>query len=83
MTDIYSFQIGKYTVDMTLREGFLAYVFQRINKKTKMIEHFGQKIKIENNDPMTLVSASSLLIINAYETINLLDKPKRKPKDGK
>lgn len=73
--EIYSFPVKGYDVDMTLREGFLAYTFQRKNPKTKENESFGHKIKV-GTEPMELVSAASLLVINAYDSIEALDKKK-------
>lgn len=83
LMQIYSFQIKDYDVDMTFNEGFVAYTFQRMNKKTKEMESYGIKVQPPSNDPIDMFAAAVQLTINAYETIEALDKPKRKKTNDK
>ena len=76
--EIFTVTIKGYDIDMTFNEGYLAYTFQRLNKKTKQNESFGIKVKPLSTDPIDLVAASCSLIINAYETIEVLDSKKKK-----
>lgn len=78
--DIFSFEIKGYQVDMTFREGYLAYTFQRKNKETGEMESFGIKVQPPSGEPMDLIAAAVQLTINAYETIAVLDKRKRTKK---
>lgn len=71
---IYSFQIKGYDVDMTFNEGFVAYTFQRENPETKEKESFGIKVKPPSTDPIDMFAAAVQLVINAYDTIEALDK---------
>lgn len=77
---IYSFEFKGYDIDMTFNEGFVAYTFQRLNKKTKEMESFGYKTKPPSHEPIDMFVAATLLVMNAVETIEGLDKPKRKKK---
>lgn len=53
---------------MTFKKGFVAYTFERDGKS------YGQKIKVPSRGVMDIISVASLLIINAYETIEALEK---------
>ena len=53
---------------MTFRKGFIAYTFEKDGQS------YGQKIKVPSRGVMDIVSVASLLIINAAETIEALNK---------
>jgi hypothetical protein len=72
--EIYTFPVKGYDIDMTLNDGFLAYTFQRKNPITNEIESFGHKINVKDADSIGLVSAASLLVVNAFESIEGLDQ---------
>ncbi len=69
---IYTFTIKGRDVEMTFRKGNLAYTFERDGKT------YGYKVELKNKKTMDIVAATSLLIINAIETIELLDANENK-----
>lgn len=72
--DIYSFEFKGLTIELTLREGNIAYTFQRLHKESGEERSYGYKIKLEDESPTTVMSATALLVMNAVETIELLDQ---------
>jgi len=66
--DIYSFQVKGTQIDITFKKGFIAYAFELEGKS------YGQKIRLTNRSTMEAVSATALLIINSFETMEALKK---------
>jgi hypothetical protein len=66
--EVYSFTIKNHQVDMTFKKGFVAYTFEKDGKS------YGQKVKVPSRGVMDIISVASLLIINAVETIEALEK---------
>jgi len=52
---------------MTFKKGYVAYTFEKDGKS------YGQKIKIPSRGVMDIVSVASLLVINAFETLEALE----------
>lgn len=66
--EIYSFTLKNTQIDMTFKKGFVAYTFEKDGKT------YGQKVKVPSRGVMDILSTASLLIINAYESIEALEK---------
>lgn len=66
--EVYQFQVKDQQIDMTYKNGFISYVFEKGGKS------YGQKVKVSKRGIMDLVSIASLLVINAIETIEALEQ---------
>ena len=60
---------------MTIRKGMIAYTFSRKNDKGED-EAYGYKIKLEGKTQKDAMVATAQLVMNATDTIDLLDKNK-------
>lgn len=72
--DIYSFPFRGYDIEMTLQNGNVAYTFSKFNKEKKEDEYFGYKIKLGDKKQKTVMVATAQLVMNAVDTIELLEK---------
>lgn len=71
MNTIYTFSWKDQDIDLTYRNGHLAYTF------LKGKESYGIKVKVKSRSVMDIAGATFQLLTNAIETIDKLNEPSR------
>lgn len=67
--EIYTITINGLSVDLTFNNGSLAYTFEYNG------ERFGNAVKLESDSSEHLITATAVLVSNAYDSItNLISK---------
>lgn len=67
--EIYTIIINGQSVDITLNNGLLAYTFEYNG------ERFGNAVKLESETSEHIITATAVLVSNAYDSItNLISK---------
>lgn len=67
--EIYTIIINGQSVDITLNNGLLAYTFEYNG------ERFGNAVKLESETSEHIITATAVLVSNAYDSItNLINK---------
>lgn len=72
MNKINTFTLEGNDIDITINNGFLAYVFMFEGKP------YGQKVKLKSRSIMDIVSATFLLLENALSTYKKLNESTNK-----